>query len=160
MRARVASDAYAEMAKIRLSSALATVLLGMTAGCGSSTTAPPAYVTAADAICTVQLAQLNKLSKPTTATGAIAYLPRAIAIMRHETAQLSTLDPAASKRAQFAAALDSTRRLASALSRFLGQLRTGVVELNTYAQVQAEAGALAAETNAHFRGAGLPRCVS
>jgi hypothetical protein len=150
----------AEMTTTRLSALLAIVACGVFGGCGSAASAPPAYVAAANAICAVQRAQLNKLSTPTTAGQAIVYLPRAIAIMRRETEQLATLDPVAPKRAQFAAALASTRRLADALTSFLHQLRSGVVELSAYTQVQAESTALSAEINRHFRQAGLTRCVA
>ena len=139
---------------------LALVACGVFGGCGSSASAPPASVAEANAICTVQLAQLNQLSKPATASQAIVYLPHAIAIMRREADQLARLEPVAPARPQFAAALASTRRLADALSRFFHQLRTGVVELSAYAQVQAETSALTTQINAHFRQAGLTRCVA
>src|ERR1700693_955825 len=148
------------MTSMRLGAVLAMVACGACGGCGSSASARPAYVAAANAICTVQLAQLNKLSQPTTAGQAIVYISRAIAIMRRETDQLATLDSVGPKRAEFAAALASTRRLADVLGSFLHQLRSGVVELVAYTQVQTDSRALTAEINAHFRQAGLTRCVA
>ena len=84
----------------------------------------------------------------------------AVGVLRRETDQLATLDSVGPKRAEFAAALASTRRLADVLGSFLHQLRSGVVELVAYTQVQTDSRALTAEINAHFRQAGLTRCVA
>ncbi len=136
---------------------------GLLAGCGNSgsspaASSPPKYVAAADAICTSQLTLLNELPQPSTPDQAVSYLPKAITIIRRETGQLAAIRPAASIQKPFAAALGDARQLASVLARFLHQHRTGIVEVSTFGQVQAQSGALRAEVDAHFREAGLARC--
>lgn len=134
--------------------------------CGSSAPSssrsappPPTYVAAANAICARELAQLDMLTRPTTAEQAVSYLPHAISIIHVETEQLAALDPPASGRAQFAAALASDRQLAALLSGFLQTLKTGLVELGTFARVQARSNALRADIARQFRQAGLVGCA-
>jgi hypothetical protein len=130
------------------------------AGCGGSGSGQPQYVAAADAICSTQLAQLNRLPQPTTPTEAVSYLPEAITIMRRETAELATVRPDAAHRAQLADALAGARALAATLARLLHQLRSGtILELSSFVQVQSQSEALRAQIDAHFRRADLARCV-
>jgi hypothetical protein len=129
------------------------------AGCGGSGSSTPKYVAAGNAICSEQLAQLNKLPQPTTPEQAVAYLPQAVAIMQRETTRLAALELPASKRAQFQAALAGTRQLASVLRGVLRKLRSGVIEISAFAQVQAQSDALRADIDAHLRQAGLARCA-
>jgi len=148
-----------------------TTLLGagclLLAGCGGSSPshsasvpqALPSYVTAGNAICAAQLAQINKLAQPTTPEGAVSYLPKVVALMRSETTQLAALDPTGTARAKFAAGLASSRQLASYLSHFLHQMQAGVVEISAFSQVQGHSEAMKAATEADFRGAGLAGCA-
>jgi hypothetical protein len=89
----------------------------------------------------------------------VSYLPKALMIMQRETNGLAALDPPASERAQVAAGLASARQLAALLRRFLHELRGGLVELSTFAQVQTQTGTYRADLDAHFRQAGLARCA-
>jgi len=143
----------------RHSIALFGVVCGLLAGCAGSASSPPKYVVLGSAICGEQLAELHKLAQPITPQQALFYLPRAAAIMRRETGRLAALDPPASKRAEFVAALANKRQLAALLSRVLHQLRGGMVELGIFTQVQTQGNALTAAIDTHFRQAGLPRCV-
>ncbi|MDQ6811340.1 MAG: hypothetical protein M3Z95_05530 [Actinomycetota bacterium] len=145
----------------------ACLLCVLIAGCGgaSSTAAgkpsrAPAYVAAADAVCVQAQAELHKLSEPTTPGQAVAYLPSAIAIINRETLRLAALDPLASRRGWFGAALSDARKLAGVLAAFLHQLRAGIVELATFSQVQTQSTTLRTEINGSFRQAGLSRCVA
>jgi hypothetical protein len=124
-----------------------------------SASASTRYLAAGNAICTKQLAQLNKLAQPTSAEQAVSYLPKALLIMRRETSGLTALDPPAPERAQVAAGLASAQQLAALLRRFLHELRGGLVEIGTFGRVQTQTGALRADVNAHFRLAGLTRCT-
>ncbi len=134
--------------------------------CGASTSSSPdrastapAYIATADAICTRQLARLNSLTMPVSAEAAVTYLPRALSILHAETHQLEALDPPASGVAQFADALAGERQLTALLSGFLHQLKTGLVELSSFARVQARGNALRADIDSHFRRAGLAHCA-
>ena len=134
------------------------------AGCGAgshsgSTAATAPYVAQANRVCAAQLAQLNKLKRPTSPEQAIAYLPHVIAIMHSETTKLATLDPQGAPQSELAAALKTDGKLSALLSRFLHQLKTGIVELTTFSQVQTESNALRQQLDAHFRRAGLSSCV-
>jgi hypothetical protein len=142
-----------------VSAAGLVVTCGLLGACGSSASAPPAYLAAGNAICATQLAQLNKLAQPTTPEGAVTYLPKAIAIMTREADQLSSIRPLASTHEAFQAALAGTRQLAGALAQFLHQLRAGIVELSTFSHIQTTSTALTAQINAHFRQAGFARCA-
>ena len=126
---------------------------------GVSASSSARYLAAGNAICTKQLARLNKLAQPTSAEQAASYLPKALVIMRRETSELAALDPPVPVRAQVTAGLASAERLAALLHRFLHELKGGLVELSTFGRVQAQTGALRADVNAHFRQAGLTRCV-
>jgi len=146
----------------------ATVLMGVAclllAGCGGSrsaphASAPPAYLASANAICSVQLAKLNRLPQPATPEGATSYLPKALAIMHSEQTQLTALRLPANKEAQLKAGLSSAGELASVLSGLLHKLRSGIVEISSFGQVQARSDALKADADAHFRQAGLQRCA-
>jgi hypothetical protein len=159
---------------------LVIALLGVAclpfAGCGGSAPSSPAgsasssspvvsasesarYMAAANAVCTKQLAQLNRLAQPTTPEQAVAYLPQALVIMHREMSGLAALEPPPSERAQVAAGEASVMRLAALLQRFLHELKGGLVELSTFGQVQTQTGALTAAVDAHFRQAGLVRCA-
>jgi hypothetical protein len=140
-----------------LISALALACSALVA-CGSSAPAP-AYVAQANHICATQLALLNAMNQPATPDQAVSYLPRALAIMRRENAQLSALHATPVKRAALDSALTGQRRLAAVLTRFLHQLRAGIVELTTFSHVQQVSDRLRTQINASFRRAGLPRCV-
>ena len=134
------------------------------AGCGGSgsspaVSAPRAYLASANAICSEQLAELNKLPQPTTPEGATSYLPKALAIMQSEATQLTALQMPEDKRAQVKAGLASAGELAAVLRGFLHKLRSGIVEVSTFGQVEARSDALKAEIDAHFRQAGLERCT-
>jgi hypothetical protein len=128
-------------------------------GCGSSTSAPPAYVAAGNSLCVKELGQLNRLHRPSTPEQALSYLPRALAIMRSETGGLAALHPPASGQHQFAAALTDTRELATVLSSFLHQLRGGIVQFTTFATVQTRSIALTKQLDTRFRQVGLTRCA-
>jgi hypothetical protein len=154
---RVRSEAF------RASAAAAALLCAcaVLAACGGGSSAQERrYVAAGDAICARELAELNRVPEPTTPTQAITYLPRAIAFIKRESAQLAALSLPPSRRAPLDAALSAGSQLASALARFLQQLRAGTVELATFAQVQTQSTDLRAQMNRHFRAAGLVRCVS
>jgi hypothetical protein len=140
--------------------ALLGVLPLLLPGCGGSAPSPPGYVAAGDAICTVQLAQLNALPQPTTPEGAVSYLPRALAIIQRERRQLAALHPSAPTRAQFTAGLEGQGQLAALLSRVLHQLQTGLVEVGTFSRVETESDTLRADISAHLRQAGLARCAN
>jgi hypothetical protein len=146
----------------------ATVVMGvfclLLAGCGGSSSppaasAPPAYVASANAICSAQLAKLNRLPQPTTPEGATTYLPKALAIMQSEQTQLTSLQVPVDERAQLKAGLASEGELWNVLRGLLHKLRSGVVEINSFGEVQARSDALKADVDAHFRQAGLARCA-
>jgi hypothetical protein len=141
----------------------ASVLLG---ACGSSarpihSSASPApkFVTAGDAICTRELAKLNRLPQPSTPGQAVSYLPQALRIMQRETSELAALERPAAQRAQLAASIERTSELAALLRGFLHELRSGIVEISTFARVQTQSDALRAEADASFRQAGLTACA-
>src|SRR5271166_2389301 len=95
------------------------------AGCAGSASPPPAYVAAADAICSAQLAQLNRLRAPTTPEQAISYLPQAVAIIGRERSGLAALDPPAALRAEVDAGLAGQGQLATLLRHISEELRSG-----------------------------------
>jgi len=153
--------------KLLVPIAAASLLLAGCGGSGGSTTAPatpssasssPAYVAAADAICSRQLAQLNKLPRPTTPEGALTYLPRALPIMRREVTSLETVKAPASEQAQFAAGLATARKLSTLLGDLLHKLHSGIVEVSALTELQTQTEALRGNLDAHFRGAGLAQC--
>ena len=146
--------------------ALLTAASLLLAACGSSSPSThgaasphPEFVPAADAICARELAKINGLPRPTTPQQAVSYLPQALRIMQRETGELAALEPPASQRAQLDASIERTRQLAALLRGFLHELRSGVVEISTFAQVQSQSGALQADINARFRQAGLTACA-
>ncbi len=121
----------------------------------------PAYIAAGNAICARQLAQLNGLARPHTPEQALGYLPRAVAIMHSESDSLAALHPPAGNAgAQLDAALASTRELAGTLARFLGRLRSGMIDLSDFGTVQSRGIALHEQLDRQFRLAGLTRCAS
>jgi hypothetical protein len=136
----------------------ATVCCALLAGCGAGASHPP-YIAEGDAVCTAQLARLHGLTQPRSPEQAIAYLPQALSIMHGEAGQLAALDPPAPSGAHLDAALTETRELSSLLAGFLHELKTGVVELSTFAVVQSKANALRAQIDKHFRAAGLTACA-
>lgn len=140
--------------------ALLGVLALLLTGCGGSAGQPSAYVAAGDAICTSQLAQLNRLPRPTTPEGAVSYLPRALAILKRERSRLAALDPPSPMRAQFKAGLASQGQLAALLGHVYHQLETGLVEIGTFSRVQTESDTLSADITAHLQRAGLARCAA
>ncbi len=136
------------------------VCCALLAGCGSSSpSAKPPYVAQANRICATGQAQLRRLSRPTTPEQAIDYLPAVLAIMHTESGQLKTLDPHPASAAELTAAVATMQRLATLLARFLHTLKTGIVELTSFAQVQTQGNVLRSQIDAHFRHAGLPACV-
>lgn len=146
----------------------ATVVMGVSclllAGCGGSSTSPhasgpPSYLASANAICSVQLAKLDRLPQPTTPEGATSYLPKALAIMQSEQTQLTALQLPANREAQLKAGLASEGELASVLSGLLHKLRSGIVAISSLGQIQARSDTLKADVDAHLRQAGLERCV-
>jgi hypothetical protein len=147
-----------DMARNRVLVLLGTLVL--LAGCGGSARAPGGYAASGDAICGAQLAQLSRLTRPTTPEGAISYLPRALAIMQRAKGELTALHPPAPVRAQFAAGLADQGQLAALLHRVYHQLETGLLEIGTFTHVEAETDALRADISAHLRRAGLARCVA
>jgi RecG-like helicase len=132
---------------------------GLLAGCGSATSQTPAYVAEGNAICTEQIAQLHRLVQPTTLEQTVTYLPRALAIIQRETSALATLTPTPAERTEFAAALASSRQLATLLRTFLHQLHSGMVQFATFSQVETQSSALREALDAHFRHAGLTQCA-
>jgi hypothetical protein len=145
----------------------ACLLLAGCGGSGGSTAAPATsssasssstYVVAADAVCSRQLAQLNKLPRPTTPEGALTYLPQALPIMRREVIGLQTLKAPASEQAQFAAGLATARELSTLLGDLLHKLHSGIVEVSALTSLQTQSEALRANLDAHFRSAGLAQC--
>ena len=150
----------------------ATVMLGLACGllvgCGASRPAAPTapratqsagYIAAGDAICAEQLAQLNRLPRPSTPKQTIAFLPPALAIMRREATRLGALDPPGPKGTELAAALTSSRALSTLLDRLLHELHHGMLELTALATVQRQTTTMRAQVDARFRQAGLPRCA-
>lgn len=152
-------------------SAIAVTVLacGLLAGCGttsSRTAAPqasssrePRYLAAGNAICQEQLAQLNRLQQPTTPAQTVSYLPRALVIIKREAARLGALHTSNSGAGELAAALASTQRLTVLLTRFLDELRHGMVEFAALTAVQSQSMTVRAQIDSHFRQAGLPRCA-
>jgi hypothetical protein len=143
-----------------------TVVLGLVcaalAGCGGGGSAAQEkkFTAAANAICAQELAVLSRTPELTTPTQAISYLPKVIAIIQRQSGRLEALAVPASKRADLEAALGSGRQLGLILVRFLHQLRAGTYELATFSQVQSQSVTLRQQINAHFRKAGLARCVT
>jgi hypothetical protein len=129
-------------------------------GCGSSSAPPPpAFIAQANAICRRQLTQLDRLRRPRTPAQAVDYLPPALVILHHETRMLAAVDDAPPPdRDKLTAALADTRRLADMLERLLGELRDGVVEFATLANVQTQSAALRTSLDARFHEAGLTDC--
>jgi hypothetical protein len=144
--------------------AIATLALSCAAfaGCGGggSDAKEKKFIAAANAICAQELAVLNKAPEPTTPAQAIDYLPKAIGIIQHQSARLAALEVPASKRADLTAAVSTGRQLGDVLTRFLHQLRAGSFDLTTFTQVQSQSVALREQINAHFRKAGLSRCIT
>jgi hypothetical protein len=160
IRASRSADVRAVRTRLRLPIALG-VALGLLAGCGRGASAEEArFVAEANAICAQEVAILNRSREPTSPTQAIGYLPKAIAIIERESGRLAALAAPASKRGEVQAAIGAGRQLGAVLARFLRQLRTGSYELATFAQVQQQSTALRDQMNAHFRKAGLGRCVT
>ncbi len=149
---------------------LLTFLCGALGGCGGSGTRPatqaaasvPAYIAAANAICTRQLAQLNGLARPHTPEQAIDYLPHAVAILHSESDSLAALHVPAGGAGvvHLNAALTSTRELAGTLARFLGRLRSGMIDLTDFGTVQSKGIALHEQLDRQFHLAGLTRCAN
>jgi hypothetical protein len=144
---------------------LAAVALTCTAivGCGGASGASARekrFVAQANAICAQELAALNRTPEPASPTQAIGYLPKAIAIIRRQSARLAALSVPASKRAELDAALSGGQQLGAVLEGFLRKLHSGAVDLSTFAQVQSQSVALREQINAQFRKAGLTRCVT
>jgi hypothetical protein len=146
----------------------ATAVMGITclllAGCGGSspspaTSASPAYLASANAICSIQLAELNKLPQPTTPEGATSYLPKALAIMQSLQTQLTALQVPADKQAQLKAGLAAEGELSGVLRGLLHKLRSGIVEIGSFGAAEARSEALKADIDGHFRQAGLQRCA-
>jgi hypothetical protein len=146
----------------------ATVVMGVAylllAGCGGShsspsASAPPAYLASADAICSEQLGKLSRLPQPTTPEGATSYLPKALAIMQSEVSRLTALQVPADKQAQLKAGLASEGELSNVLRGLLHKLKSGIVEISSFGELQARSDALKADVDAHFRQAGLERCA-
>jgi hypothetical protein len=145
---------------------------GLLAGCGAGAahsprsvarqaSAPtPAYIVRGEAICAAQLTVLDRTPRPTTPEQSISYLPPALAVMRRETVALRTLDAPAPERARLAAALASTHTLATLLTHFLHELRTGTIGFAELAAVQQQSTVLQAQVDARFRQAGLARCAA
>jgi hypothetical protein len=136
------------------------------AGCGATTRhvagtpAPaPRYVAQGNAICSAELARLDRLPRPTTPEQTVAYLPRALAAMRQEVASLRGLDPPGSAGRELAAALSNTDQLAALLGHLLHELRVGTVEFGQLAAVQRRTSAMRGQLDASFRSAGLARCA-
>jgi len=159
-----AADAFAEMPRTCVIALLAAACLLASACSGSSSprgtaALSPAATAAADSICARQLAQLDRLTRPTTADQAVSYLPQALRIMRVEIRRLEALDPPSPGRAQFAAGLASERALTALLGRFLHQLQTGFVEFSALARVQTQSWQLRAAVDSHFRQAGAQLCA-
>jgi len=146
--------------RIRNAIVLLTVVCGALCGCGGTSARPAAYVAAGNEICAGQVTQLHHLHRPSTPEQALSYLPHVLAIMHTETGKLAALDPPASTQAQFASALTDSRELSAILTRFLQQMRAGIVQLTTFATVQTESIALSKRLNARFRSVGLTRCVA
>lgn len=153
------ADMEGDMARTLIVALVGVLALALT-GCGDSTAQSSAYVAAGDAICTSQLAQLNRLQRPTTPEGAVSYLPQAVAILQRERGQLAALDPPSPMRAQFKAGLASQGQLAALLGHVYHHLETGLVEIGTFSQVQTESEALRADITAHLQRAGLARCAA
>ncbi|HXW58327.1 MAG TPA: hypothetical protein VEJ23_02490 [Solirubrobacteraceae bacterium] len=131
------------------------------AGCGegSSAAASPPYVARGDRICATQLALLARLPQPTTPDQAVTYLPHVLTALHGESTQLRTLQPPPSTRGELREALADTSRLSALLSGFLDRLRTGIVEITMFGQIQSQSTALRTQIDAHFRRAHLMRCV-
>ena len=160
-----AADIAKEMGRTYVIAPLAVACL-LLAACGSSTTSSghtsataPAYVAAGNAICSRELARINRLTRPTTPEQAVSYLPQALSIMQRETRELAALDPPAPERAPLASSLAATRRLSALLHGFLRELRGGLVEISAFARAQSQSGALRSAIDAHFRQAGLSACA-
>ncbi len=139
--------------------ALSAVIALLLAGCGESSSPPPAYVTAGDADCAAQLAQLHRLARPTTPDEVISYVPQALEIMARGRSLLEALDPPAGARVELARALTSQEQLATLLHRVLRELESGIVEPGMFSRAQTEAAALKTDIDAHLRRAGLARCA-
>lgn len=135
------------------------VIALLLAGCGGSASPPPAYVTAGDADCATQLAQLNRLARPTTPDQVVSYVPQALEIIERGRSRLAALDPPAGARPELARALASQEQLATLLHRVLHELESGLVEPGMFSRAQAEGSALKADIDAHLRRAGLARCA-
>lgn len=149
------------MARWRTIACIAASCL-LLAGCGTSSHAAPKappYAAQASHICASELSKLNSIVRPTTPEAAISYLPRAVAIMHAENAQLRALDPSSSAEGELSAALATSDRLSALLSDFLHHLKTGIVELTSFAQVQTQSNALRLQIDSHFRRAGLTACL-
>ena len=73
--------------------------------------------------------------------------------------ELAALEPPARQRAQLDAGIERTRQLAALLRGFLHELRSGIVEISTFARVQTQSDALQADIDARFRQAGLTACA-
>jgi hypothetical protein len=147
------------MAGRRLTIAALSLAAGVLAGCGGSGP-PPRYAANGDAICARQLAALHRLPQPTTPEQAVSYLPHALTIMARERAGLQALAAPAGRRAALTAALSDSRQLAAILTHFLRHLRSGMVELDVFSQVQRSSDALRAQLDADFRHAGLGACAT
>lgn len=138
---------------------LCAVMALLLAGCGQSASPPPEYVTAGDATCAAQRAQLHSLARPTTPAEVISYVPQALDIIERGRSRLAALDPPAGARAQLARALASQEQLSRLLKRVLHELKSGLVEPGMFSRARAESAALKADIDAHLRRAGLARCA-
>lgn len=153
----------AEAASVIRRSLVLAALLGVTLyGCGGGgqSAQEKRFIAQGNAICAQELAILNRTPEPVTPTQAISYLPKAIAIIQRQSARMQALTAPPAKRAAVAAALSSGHQLAAVLEAFLHKLRTGSLELSTFAQVQSQSVSLREQINADFRRAGLKGCVT
>jgi hypothetical protein len=144
------------------SPSIALLLVGcaLLSACGSSSeSSSSAYVARGEAICAHARAELARYPRPTTPEQAIAYIPHALTIIYMQGAQLSALDPAPSKRSQLDAAIATDRHISAVLSHFLSTLKTGIVELTSFVQVQTQTNALHEQLDRQYRAAGLPTCA-
>ncbi len=139
---------------------LVAITAATIAGCGSSTLSDHDLRAEAAGICKGASLRLNRGSQPSTATAALPFLRRGLAVLGPELAALRRLAPGTDLSATYHATVANFGAAVQRVRGTIAVLTSGGDPVSSFTTLEHELTSIVAGENAGWRRLQIPACVS
>jgi hypothetical protein len=147
-------------ARIAARAGAAGLLTLAVAACGSSTSSPAQVRSQASAICARANARIGRITTPTNATGALAFLDNGIASIKPELTQLQRLSVSGDAANVWNTAVRTLSQQLAVLETTASKIRGGADPVQAFRSLQQTLSPLETQADGAWQALQIPACQS